>query len=152
MVSDYLFLGPALIERLKQEVPELNEVLSAADLSLLDEYAIPTTPSAYVIYHGDTTPDDVASQGAMRGRQVIAQNWIVCLCVQNVNTSGLNDDANREAGPLISKILSGLLGFVPRIDNVIVTRPVGRSGLTMPVIYDADYAYYPIVFKTHFVW
>lgn len=150
MVDDYLFMGPLIVERLKT-IPELKKVITAAELAVLSDNAPTAAPSAYVIYHSDTTPDSVHAQGNGRTRQVVAQNWIVCLVVKTTDSTGLNSRSDQKAGALMSKTMAALMGHIPPGHRGVIA-PIGRSGLTLPVVYADGYSYYPLVFKTHFVW
>ena len=53
-VTDYLFLEPLIVERVKASVAGLRGVFTAPDLAAMAEQA-QITPAAHVIYVGDET-------------------------------------------------------------------------------------------------
>jgi len=104
--DDYLAAGAAIIERLRQQVPELRDVLTMEDAAQVQESAV-ASPVAYVAYDGDTLGD-----GVVRGApQVVTQRWLVVLAVRSARQQ--RAATHEAAGPLLSKIIAALAGFTP---------------------------------------
>jgi hypothetical protein len=147
--DDYLFCGPLIIQRLKEQVPGLVEVLGAKELASIQDDA-PVCPAAYVIYSGDapgTTP--AATGGIIRQVQSVSQFWAILLAVQLADSRGLGDDVNEVAGPWLAKIMGALRGWVPVPG---ITTPLARAATALqPMFGDDGYAYYPVVFQATFI-
>lgn len=145
MIADYLAPWDLIMERLRDQVPELQAVLSAPDLAAIREDQ-QRTPNAQVMYDGD----DVASgDGASAGRgaaQVVYQRYLVYLCVRNVRDPGRLAGAFGEAGPLVSKIIKALAGWQPSSDF----RPLRRTSAGKP-LYSPGYVYFPVGFSTQLI-
>lgn len=115
MIADYLSAEPAIVERLKDQVPELRKVEGATELAAITERDFPNlqTPAAYVVYAGDRVGGGT-SDSARQGRdQVVQQVWAVVLAVRNVREVTTGAAIRAQAGPLITAVLSALAGWEP---------------------------------------
>lgn len=148
MVEDYLFCEPLLIEKLRNDIPELVDVCGAADLDSLDNED-PTCPCAYVIYAGDMTPTNPAATGGIgRSAQFVTQLWSVVLCVYLPDGRGIGNGVSKIAGKLISKISRSLRGFVP--DPKCCKSMYKHSTPVIPDYGSDGYCYYTLTFCVQF--
>ncbi len=141
---DWLAAGPAIAQRLREEVPELRLVALIDELSAttMDERVQGQTPAVAVAHDRD-----IYGQGSRTGMsQDGAQRWLVVLAVRNAAIGGNNRALASEAGPLIPKIRNALAGWSP-LDGCrplrVATGP--RTG------YSTAFAYYPLAFELDFV-
>lgn len=145
MVDDYLFVGEALANHLKDAMPALKGIYTNADLKDVAE-ARQITPAVHIVYVGDDigeTPKDRGTQGAI---QVVTQNWAVVLAVYHADPGNSGQGARREIGPLISALIRSLVKYQPKG----CTMPLARGSPIQPY-YSNGFAYFPIVFKAQFV-
>lgn len=149
MIDDYLFCEPLIIERIRAELPELVEVLSAGELARVQDDK-PICPAVYVIFSGDVISDSVESTGGIRRVvQATTQLWTVVLAVQLADGRGLAEETNAEAGPLLAKLSRALQGWMPE-DGL--TKPMKRAAQPLQPLYEPDgYAYFPVVWQTFFI-
>lgn len=138
--ADYLIAGPLIMQRLRDEVPALRQVLPLEDLSRLPESAV-ASPFAYVMYDGDEVLEGEgrARQGAS---QLVRQRWLVVLAIRNAAQAATARIATDEAaGPLISKLIAALAGWT------VEPFRAGLYRITAPrVSYGANSALYPLLF------
>lgn len=144
MVTDYLFCERLIIDRLRTDITEFVEVSGAASLAQMqDEY--PPAPSAYVIYQGDVVNTSTAATGGVQARtQFVTQLWAIVICVHFADSRGRGEDINSVAGPLITRVIATLAGWVPDPSHC---RPMSRFGQQLPAQYENGYGYYPLVFQ-----
>ena len=145
MVTDYLFMEPLLVERVKASVPGLKAVLTAPDMAAMAEQA-QITPAAHVIYLGDEIGTGIGDQGTLGKTQIVTQLWAVVLAVYYADPSDSGFGSRRLAGPLIADLLRGVSGWTPE-GNV---KPLTR-GQPAQARYANGYGYYPFVFRAQFV-
>lgn len=141
MIADYFGVEPAIIARLKAEVPEVPEshIFTPFGLDGMMENSQPS-PSLHVIYAGDAvTGDEVGA----RTRQIVGQRWLVVLAVRNAKAQLKNTTEIRTAaGVIIPKLLNALQGWAP----AEWMRPLGRvSGPAAG--YSSAFAYFPFMFE-----
>lgn len=145
--ADYLYLEQLIIDRVRDQVQGLTDVLGIPDLASLDEER-QIAPAVYVIYLGDEVGTGVQHQGGRGAIQTVTQNWAVVLTVYYADARGDGHGARREAGPLLGSLLQALSGWVP--DGA--TAPMKRAPQQAPVAYANGYFYYPLVFQASFVY
>ena len=137
---NYLFAGSAIVERLKQTVPEFKAVLKAGNLANISRDA-QRSPCAYVI---NTKPE---AHGGVGKAQYVTQQWIVAVVVNLADKRSLYADADELAGELITKTLRSLSGF--KINER--TLPITRAARTLNAEYIDGWGYYPFIFSVEFV-
>ena len=140
-MDNYLSAEPAIIARLKASVPELLGVFSASDLEGVVE-AQQTTPAAHVLYFGDKVVDG-SGRSSTGEVQCVDQLWYVVLAVRNARNQITGQAARADAGPLISKILKALQGWVPTQAH----GPLKRINGAGPG-FKSGFAYLPFCFTT----
>jgi hypothetical protein len=145
LVTDYLFLEPVLVERIKANVQGLKAVLTASDLAAMEEQA-QIAPAAHVIYLGDETGIGPGQQGTMGKTQIVTQLWAVVIAVYHADPADTSYGNRRLAGPLIASLLRGLSGWTPQDTVKALTR-----GQPVRTHYANGYGYYPFVFRAEFV-
>ncbi|WP_025122424.1 MULTISPECIES: hypothetical protein [unclassified Serratia (in: enterobacteria)] len=148
MITDYLFCEPLIVERLREQIPDLVEVTNAGRLAAIDTDN-PFCPSVYVIYMGDViSPGPTATGGVQAQAQSVTQLWATVLTVYIADGRGIGQGVNTEAGPLMSKIIEALSGWAP--DNKLC-KPLSRAAMSLPVDYEGGYGYFPMVFQTQLI-
>jgi hypothetical protein len=139
---DYLVLEDLLVERLKDKLPELKEVLTAMDLSGVQKQRL-SNPAAHVIYLGDDVGQGAGSQSGSGSAQAVTQQWMVVLVVKFAGTVSSGKGNRETAGPLIAKLLQALSGWQPAAPLTALKR------INAPKVgYENGFAYYPFAFKT----
>jgi hypothetical protein len=140
-MDDYLSAEPAIIARLKDQVPEMRGHFSASDLEGVVE-AQQVTPAVHVLYYGDrvVSGSGTSSTGEM---QCVDQLWYVVLAVRNARTPNTNEAVRADAGPLVSKVLKALQGWKPSA----LHGPLKRINGADPG-FKAGFAYFPYLFQT----
>jgi hypothetical protein len=133
MSGNYLAAESLLIAHLRQQAPEVRAVLSAADLSGVDESA-QQTPALHVLYDGDA-PGDEAGDGHS---QEALQRWMVVIAVRELRGPGLERE---RAGQIIAQVLSALGERRP--DALSGLRRIAGPG---PLRTEGGYAYYPLLY------
>ncbi len=140
MPANYLSLETALIERLRQRVPQLRLVAGADALASLTEKAA-QSPAAFVVYDGDK----VVSTSHDGGKEIVEQRWLVVLFVRHAGQDA--GAALREsAGEGLAAVLAALAGFIPppciqALERVSAPRP-GFSPAA---------GWYPLAYQARFV-
>lgn len=145
MVTDYLFMEPLLVERVKASVAGLRGVFTAPDLAAMAEQA-QITPAAHVIYVGDETGTGAGDQGTMGKVQLVTQLWAVVIAVYYADAVDTGFGARHLAGPLIADLMRGLSGWTPEHNVKALTR-----GHPVQAHYANGFGYYPFVFRAQFV-
>lgn len=84
---DYLFLETLLVERIRAEVPGLQDVSGIPDLATLDEQP-QGSPCVYVIYLGDGIGTGASHQGGSRAIQTVTQHWAAVLALYYADAQG----------------------------------------------------------------
>lgn len=143
---DYLFLGPLIIARITAEVTGLQKIQGAPDLDFVAQEKS-YSPSASVIYLGDSVATNAGGQGGERKIQSVQQFWSVVLGVTVADSNGDGEEARAEAGPLLGQLINKLTGWQPSPD----TKPLARSARQTPAVYHDGFFYYPLIFSTTFV-
>lgn len=143
-MTDYLFLEPLLIARLREQVPAFVEVTGVAGLAQMNDDN-PVCPMAYVMYLGDSINTAPAATGGSLGKlQFVTQLWAIVICVYFADGRGLGADISSEAGPLIKQVVDALAGWRPESN---ICRAITRSNQSLPAQYENGYGYYPMVFQ-----
>jgi hypothetical protein len=137
--DDWLAVGRQIIERLREQVPELTDVLPVAEIGDLDELERLRSPMAYVAYGGDVNVTSSTAGRAVKCRQV----WFAVLAVRNVRPgSDAVGDSHRQAGPLLRKMMGALLGYKPAAASGELLRVTGPAPS-----YGNKFALYPLQFE-----
>ena len=133
-MNDYLEVEPLLVARLKEKIPDAQILSSWGQPVIKESHNLP--PSVMVFLENDGPKENVAA-----GRnQKIEQTWLALVVVQ---------DAENEAGPLISKVLRTLSGWVPEGNRCGPFKRVRSS--YMPDYSPNGIFYFPLSFSTMFV-
>jgi hypothetical protein len=133
-MEDYLEVEPLIKTRLKEKIPNAQILSSWGQPVIKESHDLP--PSVMVFLENDRPQDSVAT-----GRnQKIEQTWLALVVVK---------DAENEAGPLISKVIRALSGWLPQDSRF---SPFKRTKSS----YVPDYSpngifYFPLSFSTVFV-
>ena len=147
MDFDYLFLEALLIDRLKSLMDaDVNFIGGLPDLAAMDDQ-VQHASAVYVIYLGDQLRSTAKQQGAQRAVQMLNQNWAVVIALSVADANNDGEEARRQAGPLIGKLLTTLTGWKPSID----VGPLARSPRPTPPGYTDGFFYYPFVFTAEFM-
>lgn len=133
----YFAIGAEIVERLKDQVPELMAVYTQAELGDAQE-ASQVAPCVHVIYGGDVINDTTAN----RAVNIVAQAWVIVLAVQHSGAQFDTSLLQTEASTLITKIISALQGWQPPSS----AKPLKRINAEKPS-YRPTYAYYPFAFE-----
>jgi hypothetical protein len=144
LVTDYLFLEPLLVDRIKTQVQGLKAVLTAADLAAIAEQE-QVAPAAHVIYLGDEIGTGPGDQGTLGKNQMVTQLWAVVVACYYADPADTGYGNRRAAGPLIASILRSLSGWTP--DGAV---GVLMRGQPIKAHYANGYGYYPFVFRANF--
>lgn len=104
MTTDYFALSPAIVQRLKSQVPELGAV-AGADLPPPDDSRL-KKPAAIVVYDGYTPG------GRVGGKTQLYQLWRIALAAPEPNDPS-GEAARAVAGPLMVKVINALTGWKP---------------------------------------
>lgn len=124
LLADYLFVGPQIIARLANQIPELP-VEGIEDLAQVGaEDARPQV--AFVLWDGDRF--DVGPNGSRLAgsAQLLVQTWTVILYAKHA--SQLQRDARaRHAGAYLSRIHAALAAFKPEGAVHALKRANGRA-------------------------
>lgn len=142
MLEDYLCAEQLIIERLRQQIPDLRAVLAAADLADLTE-AQQTTPAVHVIYDGDRLGDS-AGRGA---GQMVYQRWLTVVTVRSARGQRSGAGAREVAGPIITEVIQSLAGWAPSDAH----QPLVRVSAPRPHYSAGGYAYIPLAWETRIV-
>ncbi|MEX2524447.1 MAG: hypothetical protein WD750_05780 [Gammaproteobacteria bacterium] len=129
------------MQRWQDEVPDIKNVISIADLDDIGEVKQPA-PAGIVFYDGD---DVLTGEGGSRdsGSQVIDQRWGLVVAVRNVRNIRGGASARQEASPLILATITAFAGWTPKKGY----RAMRRGSAPGPA-YDKGYAYFPLLFTT----
>jgi hypothetical protein len=133
-MEDYLEVEPLIKARLKEKIPDAQILSSWGQPAIKENHDLP--PSVMVFLENDRPQESVAT-----GRnQKIEQTWLALVVVQ---------DAENEAGPLISKVIRALSGWLPKDSRFSPFKRIKSS-------YVPDYSpngifYFPLSFSTVFV-
>jgi len=144
---DWLAAEPALVARLKDQVPELRGVFTASDTQSLVGTASKApinqapTPAAHVLYMGDLPIGNAVGQGEA---QMLEQHWMIGLMIQNYRDPKTGAAARTQASALIPKVLKAINGWDPSIPGL---RRFRRGGSPTPPNYaDNGSAFFPMIF------
>lgn len=137
--ADYLFLGPLLVQRLKDQVGDVpveqierpEQVLAADNRSRV----------LMVMWAGDVVPASEPGRAAGGASQKITQRWLVLLAVQNVGmTAAARQDG---AGPWLSRIHKALAGWKPEG----AVHPLTRASSSMAPDFTKTKGLFPMGFE-----
>lgn len=140
-MDNYLSAEPLILARLREKVPELVGVFSAADLDGVLE-SKQCHPAAHVLFDGDRVLEGHgrSSDGVC---QLVDQSWYVVLVAKNARTQLTGEAARHDIGPLIMKVLRALQGWSPSPAHGPLRRVSGaRPG------FKGGFVYFPLCFLT----
>ena len=135
LAADYLFVGPLIVKRLEQEVPDIAVGLVERADQVLD--ADKRARVLMVMWAGDRFEDE-----ARAGRsQQVYQRWLVVLALNNVGRA--NDARNALAGTLLSQVHRALAGWHPDGSPL----PLKRANAPLQPTFTDSKAVYPLGFE-----
>lgn len=136
-------------QRLRDAVPDLQQVQGAADFAAVSSLRGFRVPSAFVVLAQEQGTEEPTEQRGRRpsGKQQAKVTFGVITAVRNYRDNR-GDQAARDASPLIGKIRDALMGWQPDDQSM---RPIGwLQGDVLD--YDADTLLWIDVFTTtHFI-
>ena len=140
LIVNYFEAEDAIVQRLRDNVPELKDVLTPFGLAEMMESS-QGSPVVHVVYAGDNVAGNDAGQGASR---VVVQKWLVILAVRTPKAQLQKTTEIRTlAGTIVPKVLGCLQGWAP----VSWMRPLGRASGGPPAGYSSSFAYFPFMFE-----
>lgn len=137
--DDALWLGPHICTRLREQLPELRDAFVLDDL-------VPGAndprqdPAAVVLLDGMRPP----GSDPLQQQALTEQDWLVLLAVRSVRSDG--DRARQLLGPLVSKAVRAMQGWVPPQSKRAFT---WRRGPRPD--YGASISYFPLLFTIQIV-
>ena len=137
--DDALFVGLRIVERLREQMPDLREVTLIDDLAASD--AEPRqVPAAIVLMHSMKP----TSTEPLQERIPVEQLWLVMLAVRSARA---DPDRKRSAlGPLIAPCIKALQGWVPAgTKRALAWTPGPRPN------YGGETAYLPLMFRIQLI-
>lgn len=138
---NYFALEPAIVERLKDQIPELEDVYTPFSVDNMLELTN-NAVAAHVIYAGDRVGDSVGNGRA----NAVYQQWLVVLAVRDDGAqSGQTQSLRAIAAPLIVKLLRALQGFNPQISGY---RALQRTNDGVGIGHSAGFGYFPYLFES----
>jgi hypothetical protein len=124
-VADYLFIGPLVEARLRQELGDQIDVRSVDELPQVVEGNL-TRDTVFVVWMGERVVDE-AGRGASTQ---IEQRWVVLVAIK----SSSQQDAARtnKAGALLSQSHKAVCGWTPEGAGRAFTRASGIAPRYLP--------------------
>jgi hypothetical protein len=140
LITNYFEAEDAIVQRLREYVPELKDVLTPFGLADMLESS-QASPVAHVVYAGDTLPNSETGNGSTR---VVTQRWLIILAVRTPKAQlQKTTEIRAMAGAIVPKVLGCLQGWAP----VSWMRPLGRASGGPPAGYSSSFAYFPFMFE-----
>jgi hypothetical protein len=137
--TDALWLGPAIVTRLRTELPDLRSVRVMDDLTPDDKPA--QMPAAVVLLQGlrpDTAPD------GRRYTVAVEADWVVAIVVDSRRA---DSDAQRQvAGPIITQVVAALHGW--QADGL--NRPLAWVPGAPRPYFTRNFSAYPLLLRARF--
>lgn len=146
MIDNALAPLGAIIERLRERVPEFRAVLSAPDLATVAEAQQPS-PSAHVLYGGYRLAGADNARGGHGKAQAIVQTWIVVIAVKNAGEQVRKLTSLDAAGVLFVSVFGALAGWQP----IAAAKPLRLAGPPMQPVYSAAFCYIPLAFEVELI-
>lgn len=138
--DNYFALQPLIIERLRQEVPELMFVAGSQSRKEVAEGVVPL-PAALVIFGGDTVqPTKSGGRGAI---QMVTLTFVIEIVVPSDWCAVSGEGSLMDGGHLYRQIIDALAGWKPseEFDELY------RTQASRPV-YEETEDYYQLAFST----
>ncbi len=139
LTDDFLSAGPAIEQRIRDQVPGLRMVLSAADLEGVQE-SKQTTPAAHVLFADYT----VAEEQAAGERARIRQTWIAVVVERNVRQSNQAAAQRATIGPRVLEVMRALMGWPPTAEHSALV----PTDSPFQTAYSNGFIYVPVAFTT----
>lgn len=140
-MSNFLSLETAIVERLRDRLPDFVGVYTRAELADINEGNQPS-PAVHVIYQGysvtETRPDGRAAR--------LRQTWTAVVAVRNARAQVTLEAARADAGAIATAVLSALMGWAPDAQ----TLPAQLTNSVAPGA-AAGFFYLPLAFEFEFV-
>ena len=143
MLNDYFALEDEIVNRIKAEVPNIDEVLTPFFVESLFSMT-PVNTAIAVIYVGDRV-----GESAGNGRATtVHQQWLVVLVVSDpASQLDQTTSIRKIADPHIRSILKALQGFKP---NLLGVSPLVRVSAGVNFAGKAGRVYFPFLFESKF--
>lgn len=142
MIENFLDPMPAIIERLRKEVPAFEQVLDAADIVRVKELPA-RTPHAQVLFDGYVASASESGRVGQGKGQRVVQRWLIVIGVKNAADQVRKKDSLLAAGALFVQVFRALAGWtpLPSCQALKLTSP-----RYLPE-YTPTHAYFPIAFE-----
>jgi hypothetical protein len=138
MEDDYLFVGPLLVARLAEALPDVPVEHVERSEQVLQADQRPMVIK--VMWAGDA-PTATDERSRTSNSQMIRQRWLVLLALNNA--SPLPDARSTAAGPTLSKVHKALHGFTPEGAG----RHMQRAAASMAPMFTNTQAICPLGFE-----
>lgn len=144
-IDNYFALEDDVLKRLKDKIPEVEEVVTPFNVDDLFESIIGDVGIG-VIYVGDRIADTTGDGKA----NVTYQQWLVALGVSDAAAQLSETTSIRQiADPYIRKILGAMQGYQP---DIIGYKPFKRVDAGVPVgKTEAGRAFFPFLFESQMI-
>lgn len=142
MPDDYLAAEKLIMAHWKTTMPQLLDVVSVPDLSLVRD-VVKQSPSGVVMWDGDEVVTGAGGSVSEGEGQAVDQRWMLLVAIKNVRGLVSGSGARQEAGPLLMQTISTFAGWKPGEGY----RPMRRMSGPRPGVF-AGFAYFPVVFAT----
>lgn len=141
LLTNYLFIGPLLEQRLREQIGEGIPVEGIEAMSQARDAQEKRAVVLYVMWGGDRFNTSEGGRAAGGASQLMHQRWIVFVRVENAST--VNKDARSErAGPLLSAVHKAIAGWKPEGSYRTMVRTQGPGP-----DYQATSGLYPLAFE-----
>ncbi|MBF0445038.1 MAG: hypothetical protein HQL68_05570 [Magnetococcales bacterium] len=137
-MSNYFAAESLILNQLQSLGNDFKLISTGRSLKELFNHPGPT-PALYLIYDGQE-PFMGAGQ-----EQVIDQQWLLVVVVRCARETTAGAFERLEAGPLINKLFTTLLGWQPHNEFGPLTLKTAPGS-----VYNNGYGYYPVCFSTRF--
>jgi hypothetical protein len=149
-------LEEAIAARLEARLgPLVKKVYTASELADVEEDS-QITPSVAVIFNGIAPVSAAGGQAATQlGKvQLVEKSWLITVAVRNALNTRTRKGAREASAPIVSAVLSALLGWRPTSnspdptiqDELKQEGPLQLAPTPGAAFTDAGFAYYPIAF------
>jgi hypothetical protein len=139
LLADYLFLGPLIQERLKEQVLDVPvDLCETADQVLKADQRARVL---MVMWAGERFVESEAGRVSNQATQTVYQRWLVLLAINN--PSAYKDARHKSAGQMLSAIHGAIAGWKPEG----CTRAMQRAAASLRPDITATKAIYPLGFE-----
>lgn len=135
LAADYLFVGPQMVARLLDQVPDIAVEMVERPDQVLE--ADKRARVLMVMWGGDRFGDEARAGGS----QVVYQRWMVLLGINSVAPAAAA--RNTAVGPMLSQVHRALAGWAPDGSP----RSLRRANAALQPLFTQSKAVYPLGFE-----